>query len=95
MDDPSIQIRNEIKPGDLGNIIYLHGLQYANEYGFDLTFETDVALAITEFFRSKSDQERIWIVEYEENMARCVTIVKHDDAENTYSLGKVVNGTTV
>ncbi|MCX6304074.1 MAG: GNAT family N-acetyltransferase [Bacteroidetes bacterium] len=81
MCDPSIQIRHNIRPGDLGSVIHLHGLLYAEEYGFDLSFETDVASAITEFFRTKSGRERTWIVEQGEEMVGCITIVQHDDSE--------------
>jgi hypothetical protein len=59
MDKPLVLIRNEIRPGDLGYLLYLHGSLYATEYVFDHTFDTDVAIAVTDFFRSHARQESI------------------------------------
>jgi hypothetical protein len=29
----NVSIRNQLKPGDIGYLTYLHGILYANEYG--------------------------------------------------------------
>lgn len=47
-----MSIRTELKPGDLGYIIYLHGLLYAQEYALDQTFEGDVAIGIGKFAKN-------------------------------------------
>ena len=47
-----IQIRNNIEPGDIEDIISLHGSLYAREYGFDETFEQYVAEPLHEFAMS-------------------------------------------
>lgn len=44
-----MSIRTELKPGDLGYIIYLHGLLYAQEYALDQSFEGDVAIGMGKF----------------------------------------------
>ncbi len=57
----SISIRRELHPGDVGYITYLHGTIYAEEQGFDNTFDAYVAIPLAEFSRSRSHRECIWI----------------------------------
>lgn len=45
-------IRTGLQPGDIGYIIYLHGVLYAQEYDLDRTFEGDVAIRMGEFARA-------------------------------------------
>jgi len=52
MSAAQIRIRTELEPGDLGYIIYLHGVLYPREYGLRGTFEADVAIRFGEFVRS-------------------------------------------
>jgi hypothetical protein len=63
---PNISIRHDLKPGDIGYLIYLHGTLYGQEYGWDHTFEAYVAGPLAEFAKAHSDCERIWIVERDE-----------------------------
>lgn len=72
-----ISIRNNLKPGDIGTIIYLHGDLYSREYGFDHSFEPYVAKPLSEFVLSHSDRERIWIVENHNRVSGSVAIVEH------------------
>ena len=73
------QIRNDLKPGDMGTIIYLHGVIYEKEYGFDHTFEPYVAEPLSKFVLSQSDRERIWIAEKDKKIVGSVAIVKFSD----------------
>ena len=63
--DAGVRIRSELKPGDIGMVIYLHGTLYAKEQGWDHTFEAYVAGPLGEFARSPDRRGRLWIVERE------------------------------
>ena len=45
----AVTIRTTLNPGDLGYLIYLHGVLYAREYGLDGTFEGGVAERLGKF----------------------------------------------
>ena len=52
------------RPGDIGWITHRHGVLYAEEYGFDETFEALVAEILARFIQSHDPKrERIWIAE--------------------------------
>jgi len=43
-----VSIRTVLQPGDLGFIIHRHGVIYAEEYGYGISFETYVANGLYE-----------------------------------------------
>jgi N-acetylglutamate synthase-like GNAT family acetyltransferase len=70
-----VTVRTNLKPGDLGSIVYLHGVLYAREYGLDPTFEAYVAGPLSDFVRSATDRERLWLVERPGQIIGCIAIV--------------------
>jgi ribosomal protein S18 acetylase RimI-like enzyme len=57
-------IRTEIKPGDIGYIIRLHGVLYAQEYNLDHTFEGYVAAGLGNFAKSFDERhDCLWLAE--------------------------------
>jgi len=72
----NVSLRNQLKPGDIGYLTYLHGILYAQEYGWDYTFEAYVAVPLAEFAKAHNDRERIWIVEKDGQIAGSVAIVE-------------------
>ena len=74
-------LRTSLSPGDLGSIVSLHGLIYAREYGFDVTFEAYVAGPLAEFVRRNSERERIWIAKRSDQIIGCVAIVAATENE--------------
>jgi ribosomal protein S18 acetylase RimI-like enzyme len=74
-------LRHELKPGDLGYIVYLHGTVYAQEYGFDRTFEAYVAGPLAEFCRSQTAKDRLWIAERGDQIVGCIAIVGKTEKE--------------
>ena len=71
----SVTIRTTLRPGDLGMVVYFHGLLYGQESGFDPTFEAYVAGPLAEFVLRGSQQERLWIAERDGQVIGCVAIV--------------------
>lgn len=73
----SITIRTTIKPGDLGYLIYLHGILYAREAGFDFTFDAYVGKGMSDFFLSYTPQEDgVWIAEQAGQVIGSIMIIK-------------------
>jgi GNAT superfamily N-acetyltransferase len=70
-----VTLRTKLRPGDIGRIVYLHGVLYAREHGFDYTFEAYVAGPLSDFARSASARERIWIAQRKGRIAGCIAIV--------------------
>ncbi|NND22447.1 MAG: GNAT family N-acetyltransferase [Silicimonas sp.] len=63
IDPDSVVLRN-LKIGDLGWLIQRHGEYYAENDGFDETFEPLVAEILTDFARNRDpESERGWIAE--------------------------------
>jgi len=75
----SITIRTGLKPGDVGYITYLHGKIYAEEYGFDTSFEPYVARPLSEFSLSPNQRQKIWIAEKSDEIIGCIAIVDASD----------------
>lgn len=72
----NVIVRNHLKPGDIGYLTYLHGILYAQEYGWDYTLEPYVAVPLSRFAQSPTERERIWIVEKEATVAGAIAIVE-------------------
>jgi len=73
--DDTVTLRTDLRPGDIGTIVNLHGVIYAQEYGFDHTFEAYVAGPLSDFARSSAENERIWIAERDDRIIGCIAIV--------------------
>jgi ribosomal protein S18 acetylase RimI-like enzyme len=71
----SFTLRHDLKPGDLGYIVHLHGLLYAREFGFDPTFEAYVAGPLAEFVRNRGERDQLWLAESGERIVGSVAIV--------------------
>ena len=69
-------LRHSVKPGDIGQLTYLHGTIYAREYQYDTTFEAYVASGIADFIQSfKHGKDRIWLAEVNHELVGSIAIV--------------------
>jgi N-acetylglutamate synthase-like GNAT family acetyltransferase len=60
-----ISIRTELRPGDLGYIIFLHGSFYHKEYQYGIEFESYVAQGLAAFYQQYNPaKNRVWVCEY-------------------------------
>ena len=67
--------RTEQRPGDIGELIRLHGLLYAAEHGYSLAFEADVAKTLSVCSWPLAGRERMWLVESGGALQGAVAIV--------------------
>jgi ribosomal protein S18 acetylase RimI-like enzyme len=76
-----IKIRTELKPGDMGYVIHLHGKLYFSEYQYGLPFESYVAASIHEFMQQYNPvNSRVWICEHHENIIGFLALMNRNDA---------------
>jgi len=73
----AISIRTDLRPGDVGSVVRMHGVIYAREYGFDSSFEAYVAAPLARFVQASAPNERIWLAERDDSLVGCVAIVAH------------------
>ncbi|GII83687.1 MarR family transcriptional regulator [Sphaerisporangium siamense] len=68
------------RPGDLGWIVHRHGVLYAEEYGWDETFEASIADIVAGYVRDHDPKrEACWIAEVEGEPAGSIMCVREDD----------------
>ncbi len=66
--------------GDMGWIVYRHGVLYAEEYGWDEQFEALVADIVAKFIQHYDPKrERCWIAEKDGEIVGSVLLVKKSD----------------
>jgi hypothetical protein len=66
-------ILRPLQPGDLGWVVQRHGLRYATEFGWDVTFEGLVARIVADFAERHDDQRQAaWIAEIDGERVGCV-----------------------
>lgn len=75
-----IKIRHDIQPGDIGYLIYLHGLLYSRECGYNYQFEGYVAHTFHEFIEHyRPEKDRLWLAELDDEIVGSIAIAGHPD----------------
>ena len=77
----TFELRSDLRPGDLGALVALHGTVYARECGFDSTFEAHIARHLGEFVQARTDCDQLWIAEWEGRLAGSIAIVSHSERD--------------
>lgn len=68
------------RPGDMGWVVQQHGRLYAEEFGWDMSFEGMVADIVAQFLKEFDPaRERCWIAEIDGRQVGSVFLVKHTD----------------
>ena len=73
-----IKIRHDLRVGDLGRIIALHGEVYDALPGYGLAFEAFVARTIAEYYLDAGGVGRIWLAERNGKLVGCAAMVLRD-----------------
>jgi len=82
-----ITIRNDIRPGDLGFVMYRHGKLYSEEYNCGVAFETYVGTGLYEFYKNYDPgKDRVWICEYDNQIIGFILLMhrENDTAQLRY-----------
>jgi len=73
------RIRHELRAGDLGRIIALHGKAYDSLPGFGQAFEAYVARTMAEYVIDAGSNGRIWLAERGDELIGCSAMVLRGD----------------
>jgi GNAT superfamily N-acetyltransferase len=78
--DERLAVRALGQPGDLGWVVQAHGEVYADEFGWDLTFEALVARIVADYAAGHDEtREAAWIAQLDGERVGCVFCVRADD----------------
>lgn len=76
----SVTIRTELRPGDLDQVIQIHGNLYLQEYQFGPAFQEYVARGLQEFYTSYDPlKDRVWICENNDSMVGFLLLMHRPD----------------
>ena len=97
-----VSIRTDLRAGDLGRIVSLHGEAYEPLGGYGLKFEAFVGRTIAEYVLDNDAQGQIWMAERNNRLVGCAAIalrggnrgqlrwVVVDPSERGHGLGKML-----
>lgn len=71
-----VTMRHDLRPGDLGSLISMHGKIYAKECGYNIAFEAYVCKTFYDFAKSSVRAEnKFWLAEAGDRLVGSIAIV--------------------
>ncbi len=75
-----VRVRHDIRPGDLGYVIHLHGRLYGVEYGYGVAFEMYVAQGLREFYEQYDPaKDRLWLCEHGDRIIGSLVLMHREN----------------
>jgi GNAT superfamily N-acetyltransferase len=78
-DRPAAFVLRSPRPGDLGWVVQRNGALYAQEYGWDASYEALVARIVADYAGRADPRETGWIAELDGTPVGCVFCMRKDD----------------
>jgi GNAT superfamily N-acetyltransferase len=76
-------MRDQLRPGDIGAVVALHGSEYGGRYELHHTFEALVARGMADFalaLAADPEAGRIWLAEDDMGLTGCIAITREGDS---------------
>lgn len=74
-------LRTEERPGDIGDLVKMHGSLYAREHGFSMEFEAYVAGTFSAYAWPLAPRQRLWILERNGVLGGSIAIVAASESQ--------------
>jgi len=77
---PDITIRHDLRSGDLGTMINMHGRIYASECGYNMKFEAYVCRTFYDLgMQYDPDADMFWLAEAGDHMVGSIAVIAKED----------------
>jgi GNAT superfamily N-acetyltransferase len=74
--EAGISIHHDFAPGDLGQLIYIHGVQNYSDYGFNHLHEAYCAKIAVEYILGQKGRSRAWLAKRQEQVVGSIFIIE-------------------